>query len=165
MAVFIWTAKVDRRKIGLVLVAAVLLCAVAVFAAGGLEALSSGVMAAKTATSQPANSKGVKTEEDRLDYLAQWGWLTGPEAVSVEELELPKEFGADYEQYLMLQTNQGFNLTKYAGKRIKRYTYDVLNYPGGVEGVQVHLLMRKNTVIGGEVLGPGFLHGLQMPTG
>lgn len=161
MAVFIWTTKVDRRKICLILAAAVILCAAAVFAtlSGGLDAAASGNAAGG------ANPKGVKTEEDRTSYLAAWGWLTGNEAVSIEELQLPEEFGAEYTEYLELQAGQGFDLTKYAGKRIKRYTYDILNYPGGVQEVQAHLLMRKNTVIGGEILGPGFLHGLQMPEG
>jgi len=162
MAVFIWTTKVDRRKVGLVAAAVAVLCAAAVFAvaAGGLKAAASGA-----AVSGAASPKGIKTEEDRTDYLAQWGWLTGAESVSVEELELPEEFGPEYTEYLELQASQGFDLTKYAGKRIKRYTYDVLNYPGGTQGVQAHLLLRKNTVVGGEILGPGFLHGLQLPEG
>ena len=49
---------------------------------------------------------------------------------------------------------------------MKRYTYEVLNYPTGEKGVQANLLIRKNTVVGGEVLSPqldGFLHGLAMP--
>ena len=61
---------------------------------------------------------------------------------------------------------QGFDLEKYAGKRVKRYTYEVFNYPTGESGVQVNLLVCKNTVVGGEVLSPqldGFLHGLAMP--
>ena len=57
----------------------------------------------------------------------------------------------------------GFDLTKYAGKRVKRYTYEVMNYPTGEEGVIAHLILYKNTVIGGEVMGSSFLHGLAMP--
>ena len=55
-----------------------------------------------------------------------------------------------YAQYLELQNGQGFNLQKYAGKRVKRYTWTVTNYPGQPEGVQAHLLLCRNTVIGGE---------------
>ena len=71
-----------------------------------------------------------------------------------------------YQDYLALQSQQGFDLEKYAGKRVKRYTYEVLNYPTGETGVQANLLIRKNTVVGGEVLSPqldGFLHGLAQP--
>ena len=61
---------------------------------------------------------------------------------------------------------KGFDPTKYAGTRVKRYSYRITNYPTGEEGVVADLYIYKNTVIGGEVLNPqldGFLHGLNMP--
>ncbi len=151
----IWTAKIDRRKVKLTL-----LLAAAVCAALGAFTLLRGDGAQASATVSP---KGVRTAQDRQDYLAGWGWQVPEDAASVEELEMPEQFGAEYDQYLSLQSGQGFDLTRYAGKRIKRYTYEVLNYPGVDAGVRVHLLMYKNTVIGGEVLGDGFLHGLERP--
>ena len=153
---FIWTAKVNRRKVALAVVAAIALCA------STLAVTAFNSRGAQTAAA--ASPKGMKTEEDRVSYLSSWGWQVSPTATLVEELALPKEFGEEYSQYLSLQTDQGFDLAKHAGKRVKRYTYDVLNYPGGEEGVQIHLLVYKNTVVGGEVMGDGFLQGLEMPT-
>ena len=89
------------------------------------------------------------------------------EPISVEELVIPEEFDDTYTQYLELQSSQGFDLEKYAGKRVKRYTYAITNYPTGEEGVQAGLLIYKNTVIGGDVLSSqlgGFIHGLELPT-
>ena len=80
--------------------------------------------------------------------------------------DIPKEMDESYDEYLALQKEQGFNLEKYAGKRAKRYTYEIINYPTGEAGVQANLLIYKNTVIAGEVLSPqldGFLHGLTKP--
>ena len=150
---FIWTAKVNKRKIILALAAVVCV-------AGAAVTLLDGRGAAASASVSP---KRIKTEEDRIAYLQEWGWQVGPQAVLVEELELPREFGPEYAQYLELQTGQGFDLSKYAGKRVRRYTYDVLNYPTGETGVVAHLLLCKNMVIGGEVLGDSFLHGLAVP--
>lgn len=150
---FIWTAKVNKRKIVLTLAAVICAAAAAATLANSREAEASAAV----------SPKGVKTEEDRAAYLQGWGWQVGAQAVLVEELELPKEFGPEYSQYLELQTGQGFDLGKYAGKRVRRYTYDVLNYPTGETGVVAHLLICKNTVIGGEVLGGSFLHGLAVP--
>jgi hypothetical protein len=107
--------------------------------------------------------KGVRSEEDRVAYLQGWGWQISPQATLVEELELPKEFGEEYSEYLALQQEQGFDLTKYAGKRVKRYTYEVLNYPTGEAGVTAHLLLYRNRVIGGEIAGEDFLHSLAKP--
>ncbi len=150
---FIWTAKLNKKKLALTLAAALLV------SAGALTFLGSR----GTAASASVSPKGVKTEEDRVSYLQEWGWQVTPQAVLVEELALPEEFGEEYTKYLELQTGQGFDLTKYTGKRIRRYTYEVLNYPTGETGVVAHLLICKNTVIGGEVLGGSFLHGLSMP--
>ncbi len=110
--------------------------------------------------------KGVRTNEDRIAYLESYGWTVEPEAIAVEELLIPEEFDETYDQYLALQAGQGFDLTKYAGKRVKRYTYVITNYPTGEQGVQAGLLLYKDTVVGGEVLSPqlgGFIHSLEMP--
>lgn len=155
---FIITAKLPRRKLAAGLTAGLLLCAAAV---------SLLFFPAATAASATIPSpKKVRTAEDRIAYLEAYGWLVEPEPLAVEELLVPKEFDATYDEYLALQTAQGFDLTKYRGKKIQRYTYEILNYPTGETGVQVSLLIRKNTVIGGEVLSPhvnGFVHGLAFP--
>ncbi|MBO5034140.1 MAG: DUF4830 domain-containing protein [Oscillospiraceae bacterium] len=151
MDVFIWTAKIHKRKLAAVLAAVVV--------AGAALAV------AMTAISRPASAaaepdpKGVRSAEDRVAYLESWGLQVSPEAVLVEELAMPEEFGTEYEQYLALQSSQGFDLSKYAGKRVKRYTYQVLNHPNGGE-VTAHLLLCKNTVVGGELMGTDFLCGL-----
>ena len=150
---FIWTAKINRKKVLLTLAAVVCISAVAAAVLG-----SRG-----TAAAALADPKGVKTEEDRVAYLQDWGWQVSPQAVLVEELELPKELGPEYSQYLDLQNGQGFDLTKYAGKRVRRYTYEVLNYPTGEAGVVAHLLIYKNRVIAGEIMGDSFLQGLALP--
>lgn len=110
--------------------------------------------------------KGVKSNQDRIDYLSAYGWQVSEEPIATQELLIPEEMDESYTEYLTLQSAQGFDLKEYAGKRVKRYTYVVFNYPTGEVGVQTNLLIYNNTVIGGEVLSPqldGFLHGLAMP--
>ena len=102
-----------------------------------------------------------------MAYLEQYGWTVDPEPAAVEELLIPETFDETYAQYLDLQASQGFDLTKYCGKRVKRYAYTITNYPTGETGVQAGLLVYKNTVIGGEVLSSqldGFIHGLARPS-
>ena len=86
--------------------------------------------------------------------------------IAVEELIIPEQFDETYSQYLELQASQGFDLTDYCGKRVKRYTYEITNYPTGESGIQAGLLVYKSTVIGGDVLSAqlgGFIPGLEMP--
>lgn len=157
----IMTAKVPRRKLALGAAAAALLCCCAV-AFNFSQALTSR----ETSASTLPDPKGVKSNQDRIDYLAAYGWQVSEEPLATQELLIPSEMDESYDEYLELQRQQGFDLEKYAGKRVKRYTYEITNYPSGETGVQVNLLICKNTVIGGEVLSPqldGFLHGLAMP--
>ena len=154
------TAKVPRRKLAFGVALAALLCCCAL----ALN-LSSGAVREVGGSAAP-DPKGVKSNQDRVDYLATYGWEVVQEPLATQELIIPEEMDESYDEYLALQGEQGFDLAKYAGKRVKRYTYEVTNYPTGEQGVQANLLLYKNTVIGGEVLSPqldGFLHGLAMP--
>ena len=155
------TAKVPRRKLALGVALAALLCC-------GTLALNMGqaVASREVSASSIPDPKGVSSNQDRIDYLAAYGWQVAGEPLATQELLIPKELDESYDEYLALQGEQGFDLEKYAGKRVKRYTYEITNYPSGEVGVQVNLLIYKNTVVGGEVLSPrldGFLHGLAMP--
>ncbi len=157
---FIVTAKLRPRRI--------LLGAVAVVLVIGSIITLSGLVDMRRAqeTSARSNPKGVKTNEDRIAFLESYGWEVTSEPIAVEELLIPDEFNETYDEYLTLQSAQGFDLTAYTGKRVKRYAYEIINYPSGETGVQAGLLIYKNTVIGGEVLSSkldGFIHGLEMP--
>lgn len=155
------TAKIPRRKLALWALAAAALCCCALLVNVDALRASRGV---ETAAVSP---KGVKTNEDRVAYLGEYGWQVKETPLATQELIIPSQFDDSYVDYLTLQSEQGFHLEKYAGKRVKRYTYEITNYPTGEEGVQVNLLIYKNTVVGGEVLSAqldGFLHGLSTPT-
>lgn len=157
---FIVTAKIRKGRIAAVALAAAVVCGVLLTG----SVLAEGRDAAASAAVSP---KGIKTNEDRIAYLSSYGWMVSDQPVSVEELIIPEEFDDTYRQYLELQATQGFDLTEYAGKRVKRYTYQVNNYPTGESGIQAGLLIYKNTVIGGDVLSAqlgGFIHGLEMPS-
>ena len=155
---FIITARVRKGPILAVAAAAAVVW-------GTLRA-AAGRGGQDTAVSGVVSPTGIKTNEDRVAYLESYGWQVSQEPTAVEELLIPETFDESYTQYLDLQTAQGFDLTDYQGKRVKRYTYAINNYPTGETGIQAGLLIYKNTVIGGDVLSPqlgGFIHGLTMP--
>ncbi len=154
----IFTAKVPRRPIAIGAAFAALVCCCAL-------ALNLSPVQETSAPASPSR-KGVRTNRDRVEFLAAYGWEVAEEPIATQELIIPEEMDDSYDEYLDLQESQGFDLEKLAGKRVKRYTYEILNYPTGETGVQASLLLRNGTVVGGEVLSPrldGFLHGLAMP--
>lgn len=155
---FIVTARLPKKK--LLAGGIVLLCCCAVIITA--VALSAG----GAAVSASAEAKGVRDNDDRVAYLTGLGWTVSSQPIATEELLIPDEFDDSYAEYLALQESQGFDLSRYRGKRVKRYTYEITNYPTGETGIQAALLVYKNTVIGGEVISPvsgGFLHGLERP--
>lgn len=169
---FIRTIKLPpRRRLAAVGGVVVFVCALvlAVTAMGGGPTAAAGNSFSRkggAGAEQTVSPKGIRTAEDRLAYLEAYGWLVSKEPLAVEELLIPKEMGEEYADYLALQSSQGFDLAKYAGQTAKRYTYQILNYPTGEQGVQVSLLICKNTVIAADVLSPalnGFMHGLARP--
>ncbi len=107
---------------------------------------------------------GIKTNDDRIKFLSQYGWQVRPEAVECVEVTIPKEFDKIFAAYNELQRRQGLDLEKYQGKHVSRYTYEVTNYDGYDGTVYANILVYRNRVIGGDICSAdvkGFVHGLE----
>lgn len=156
----IWTAKVTRKSLAIALTAAAaVLCVIIVLV--GFNTNSSE--AARTLGMQ---TRGISDNDARVAFLTGFGWDVGSEPVLSQEVLIPKEWDEVFTAYNDLQVSQGFDLKKYKGKRVMRYTYEIKNYPGNIKGVQANMLIYKENVLGGEVESPeesGFMHGFAMP--
>ena len=100
--------------------------------------------------------------------MSQFGWDVVQDPVEVREIIVPAEFDSAYEQYNELQQEHGLDLSKYCGKRAKRWTYEVKNYPGYEESglVQANIFVLDGTVIGGDICSlenDGFLQSFVYP--
>ena len=106
----------------------------------------------------------VKSAEDVITFLSQFGWEVDSSPVEVKTVTVPKEFDKVYAAYNELQKEQGLNLTKYKGKDVTRYTFSVTNYKGYEGTVYANVLVYRNRVIGGDICSAdvsGFLHGFE----
>ena len=95
----------------------------------------------------------VKTNDDRLAFIRQFGYTPVSDAV--------------YEKYNELQRAQGLNLKKYQGKSAMKYTYLLEEYPGYEGRVLFTMLVYKDKVIAGDVCGideAQFIHGFERKT-
>ena len=107
---------------------------------------------------------GVKTNEDRIKFLSQFGWQVKPDATESMEVKIPKNFDKIFTAYNEIQRQQGLDLSKYKEKNVMRYTYEITNYEGYSGTVYANILVYRNKVIGGDVCSAdvkGFVHGLQ----
>jgi hypothetical protein len=121
----------------------------------------------ETAKSNELNMKASDGDE-RIAYLSQFGWSVEEESAEVQEIIIPSEFDEVYENYNKLQLEQGFDLTKYMSKRVKKWTYTVTNYPGyeNKNCIRANMLISDGRVIGGDICSVelnGFMHGFVMP--
>ena len=115
---------------------------------------------------QTVSASEVRTNEDRVAYLAQFGWEVSAEPVQTQEVRIPTDPSDVFERYNDLQLAQGFDLHDYAGKTVRRYVYEIENYPGGDGQYYATLLICKGAVIGGDVCAAekgGVMHGFTMP--
>ena len=161
---FIYSAKMNKKKIAAVLigVAAVVLVLVFVLTGGGDGEPADDPHAAQL---ELLRTERLETEEDRLRLLASLGWTVGDPAESTE-VRIPAEFSEVYEKYNAIQTEQGLDLADYRGEKVMRYAYRILNHPSGEEAVRATLLVKNGRLIGGDVCSmklDGFMHGLLMP--
>ena len=107
---------------------------------------------------------GIKDNEDRVEFLAQFGWTVENEPVESAEVTIPEDFDKIFLQYNEIQKRQGLDLTKYKKKNVTRYTYKITNYEGFEGTVYANLLVYRNKVIGGDICSAdirGFLHGFE----
>ena len=64
---------------------------------------------------------------------------------------MPAELDRVIAEYNELQRRQGLDLTKYANKKITRYTYEVKNYEGYDGTVYVNLFVYRDRVVGCDI--------------
>ncbi len=142
--------------------------AVMILACAALVALIVTVPSYDGATSTGLDIKydKIKTNDDRRAFLAQFGYEVSSEPLETAEVTLPSDFDRVFSGYNELQKSQGLDLSKYRGKTVMRYTYEVNNY--GSEGkVWATVIVYRNRVIGGDVCSAdpsGFIHGFAKST-
>ena len=115
-----FSIKSSKLKIALTAFAAVLAVAAVVLL----------INRGKPAVSDNAISLKASNASERAAFLSQFGWDIEEDPVEVAEVIIPAEFDRGYEKYNEIQKAQNLDLTPYAGKRAKRWTYNIKNYPG-----------------------------------
>lgn len=151
-----FVVSVHKKQVKFVLL---ILC-LAVVAIAFAVVSHNGIAAAKETTVNIRAS----TAEERIAYLSQFGWSVEEDPVEVTEIIIPETFDETYTAYNELQKAQGFDLSLYAAKRVKRWTYRVTNYPEyeNLDCIQATLLVFDGQVIGGDICSTqldGFMHG------
>ena len=108
----------------------------------------------------------VKSSDDAVSFLKQYGWEVDKAPVEECEITIPKEFDKVISSYNEIQKQQGLDLSKYAKKTAYRYTFKITNYPSYQGTVYANIITYRGRVIAGDICSAdakGFLHTLSMP--
>ena len=140
---FVLSIKTGKKQLIFSLIA---LCVVATIA---VLAVALPPIQSTSATEVPVVSTRGGTGEERVAFLKNLGYETESEAMEVEEIRLPDETDETIRKYNEIQKKVGFDLEAYLGKRVKRYTYRVLNAEN--EPSHACLYVYRDTVIAGHI--------------
>ena len=155
---FVISMKMTRKKLAACAMGVAAVAVVIVVAA------VSGLGAAEETGGPVSNT--VTEISDVGSFLESFGWETGPEPCEMEDVIIPTEFNDVYQQYNVMQKQQGYNLEEYQGVCAKRVAYEIHNYPGQEENVRANVLVYDGQVIGGDVCSvevDGFIQGFERP--
>ena len=112
----VMTAKVDKKKIAIILAAVIVLVAGLVMLFGGSD-------------SQPTASANVSNNDARVAFLKSFGWDVTISPVESSQVRIPAESSEVFDRYNELKKSKGYDLSAYAGKTVMRYVYKINNYP------------------------------------
>ncbi len=137
---FVFSVKTDRKRL-----------------AWGLTGVLAVLAAVIVAVSQPGGSRAtagkavdwrVSSAEEREELLNSLGYQVAEE--TVQEVRLPDDPDEKLTAYESLQKSAGLSLLRYAGKRVKLYTYTVTNAQTAGQ-VTAHLYVYRYRVIAGDI--------------
>ena len=149
----VMTAKVDKKKIAIVLAVVAVLIAGIFLLFGGRD-------------STPTVSNGVANNDARVAFLKSFGWEVTTSPVESGQVRIPESGNDVFNRYNQLQKSQGYDLSAYAGKTVMRYVYQINNFPDATAPIYATLLVYKNQVIGGDVTdtsAKGTIRSFKMP--
>ncbi len=114
-------------------------------------------------TAQTVDYTGIRTNEDRIAFIARFGYTVEEQPTESATFTLPADLDRVLAGYNEIQKQQGLDLSRYLKKELTRYTYTVTNYPDYEGTVYVNLLLYRDRVVGCDICSAdpaGFVDGL-----
>ncbi len=146
---FIWSMRVQKYRAFLIIGAVILVVAVGLIW--------------WTVASGKENPLEVNSTAEMITYIESHGWEVDPIPTEEVEVTVPDTFDEVYTNYNEIQLRQGFDLTTYQGKLVKRTTFILLNYPDFPDNMRVDVLTHENLIVGADVCSleiRGMMHGI-----
>ena len=150
---FVFSLKTSKKPIVSILVCVLMLIAILVAVV---------VWPASETSAKVYSPAAGATDVERVEFLKSLGYEVDATGAEVREVLIPDEFDEVFTKYNEIQQTAGMDLSPYQGRRMKCWTYQVLNYPDD-GSVLAHLYVYKDKIVGGDVSSTaldGFMRGL-----
>ena len=134
----VMTARVNKKKLVLLLAGAAILLAGIFWLFGGSDA-------------EPTAAASLASNDGRVAFLKDLGWEVAASPKESGQVRIPEPGDPVFDRYNQLQKSQGYDLSAYGGKTVMRYVYKIRNYPGATDPVYATVLIYKDQVIGGDI--------------
>ena len=135
----VMTAKVNIKKVLIAVAAAVAVILALILLLGG------------GGGSEPTAASTISSNDSRVNFLKEFGWQVASSPTESSQVRIPEKQSEVFDRYNALQKSMGYDLSKFAGKKVMRYVYQVNNYAGAQEPVYATLLVYKDRIIGGDI--------------
>ena len=113
--------------------------------------LSGNTALISAASDGAVNLSDIKTEDDRVGFIEQFGLRVKGAAIESRSFVIPDNFDRVLAGYNEIQKKQGLDLSKYSKKKVTRYTYQIENYEDYDGEVLVNLLVYRDRIIGCDI--------------
>ena len=94
---------------------------------------------------------GIKTNEDRLEFISKFVSGVSGEPCESVSFSVPESFDRIMLAYNEIQKSQGLNITKYKNKKVTRYTYELEKWGEDEVPVFINLIVYRNRIIACDV--------------
>lgn len=135
---FVWSVKMSRRRL-----VSLLLCV-------GVLVLILIAALLWPARQQTVATVAAADDAQRTAFLKQLGYEVDPVYSEVHEVLIPEEFDEVFAAYNTMQAAADMDLTPYRGKRLKCWSYRILN-SGNAEETFAHLYVWQGNIVGGDI--------------
>ena len=142
---FVYSVRASALRFFIVIVLTVCVVVFAV-AFGALESEAS-----YSAVSESIDFSGIRTNEDRLEFISRHIPEISGEPKEEVSFNIPESFDRILMGYNEIQKAQGLDLTRYKNKKVTRYTYELPRLGDYDAPVFVNLIVYRNTVIACDV--------------
>lgn len=92
-----------------------------------------------------------EVNQANLEYIQACGYTADTSPAEVSYISVPETLDPVYSAYNAIIAEAGFDLSKYTGKTVTRYTYKVENYDNNNPAVRINIFVYRKKIIAADI--------------